>query len=149
MPVLTQSSINGNNMTLFMEDEQGNLIEISGSTNKYDISIENKIGEFYVFGQRNIRRVQGKEDGTVSFSAVYTTAYGEAKNLIKRWRQQRGLRRIVGFLPTLQPGADKFSGNFFYKTIKINSEAEDPKPSMLDMELVPDGDVVWDTLPSS
>ena len=39
MPV-TSSQANGNNMTLYMEDEQGNLIDISGSTNKYDMGRE-------------------------------------------------------------------------------------------------------------
>lgn len=145
MPVTT-SQQNGNNMTLLMEDEQGNMIDISGSTNKYDMGKENKLGEFYVFGQKNIRRVQGKQDSTVAFSAVFTTAYGEAKNLIKRWDQQGGRRRFIGYLPTLQAGADKFSGYCFAKSIKINAEAEDPKPSMIEMELAPDGGLDWDTL---
>lgn len=149
MPI-TSSQANGNNMTLYMEDESGNLIDISGSTNRYDMGREYKIGEFYVFGQKDIRRIQGKRDSTVAFSAVFTTAYGEAKNMLKRWDQQGGgRRRFVGYLPTQQPGADKFSGYFLPKTLKINAEAEDPKPSMVDMELVPDGAMEWDTLPSA
>ena len=69
----------------------------------------------------------------VAFSAVYTTQYGEAKNMLKRGPARGRPPSFVGYLPTQQPGAISSLAISLPKTLKINAEAEDPKPSMVDM----------------
>lgn len=141
----SSSVINACGVTIEIEDENGVLVDISGSSNEVQPDFEQKLGEYNVFGDRATYRIECKEDASLKLVALYSTAMREARDLLKRWKMLRGQRRIVVYVPNKANYTDRFDGQFLWEKLSIPLKADEAKPIMVQADLKPSGVVNWDT----
>lgn len=143
----TSTAINACGASILIENEFGELIDISGSANEVNLDFDNDLGEFKVFGDRAKYRLECGLDTSLDFTALYTTGQREAMDLIKSWRQNRGARRIQVNVPRNVSGADRYEGRFFYEKINIPLKADEAKPVMSKVSAKPNGEVTYTKVP--
>lgn len=135
----TTTSINGCNAVIRLEDNLGNLVDISGSSNEFNLDLANKLGEFHVFGGRWTKRKECKSDATLKLKIVYTTAANEGLDLLINWFfVTRGDRTVRLFPYGEATGADRWDGDYLIESANgIGAPAERAEPIMIDLTLKP------------
>lgn len=143
----TSTAINACGVTILIENEFGDFIDCSGSTNEANIDFDNTLGEFKVFGDRANYRLECGLDASLDFTALYTTGMREAMDLIKTWRANRGQRRIRVCVPRNVSGADAYEGRFYWEKINLPLKSDEGKPVMSKVSAKPNGEVNYFKVP--
>lgn len=135
---------------IYLDDDAGVLKEISGSSNKVDLELENMVGELNTFGTRwKVRKVAGK-DATVDIDIVFTTAEDEGYDLIDKWffdgnDSPRTLRIDV---PKSINGARRYQGEFVLESFSVPLDSEEADPIKSSVSLKPTGAITRTTITS-
>ena len=104
----TSTAKNACAVVVYIEGEDGVLVDVSGSMNGFEIAFSQDLGEFSVFGGAWKQRLTCKKDARATLKIVYTTATREAWKLFKDWWQNTpsDKRTIRLMVPTEEIGAD-------------------------------------------
>src|SRR5512147_2991018 len=112
MSVVTQTPFNGCDAHIEMADSLGVLHDVSGMSNKVEISFTRDIGEYSVFGDIYKYRLDCKQDGSISVTVLATRDVNGAYHIIKDWWTTRGFRWFSADMPNNNVGSDRYSGYF-------------------------------------
>jgi hypothetical protein len=123
-----------------LDDETGTLRDISGSANEISHDFERQLGDFNVFGDYATYRLQGVEDETVEITILYTTATNEGFDILRRWRESRGLRTLKW---TPLGTGEYWQGEFLLESFNVPVKVDEAKPIMVKATLKPHGAVDW------
>lgn len=146
MPV-TSTAINAKSCKIYLDDELGVLQDISGSANEVQIDLDRKLGDFNVFGDDETYRLEGKKDGSIDLTVLYTRATKEGFRLVRDWREAGGARTIRVDVPDSSTGADRYEGEVLAEKISIPLKADEAKPIPVKLTLKAHGKINPTTVP--
>lgn len=137
----TTTAINACNTSVWLDNAAGTLTEITGSSNKLDITLDNEVGEFQTFGSACMYRLACGKDATITLTAIYSTTATEAMQLLLAWHFDTNTtaRTFTWYEPNKNVGSDKFSGEFLLKSLKWTADRGEPSAILVTAELLPNG----------
>lgn len=125
-----------------LDDDAGTLTDISGSTNRVNLSFTINEGSQHTFdGDFPVRTVCGK-DSTVSMTVLYSTAADEGWDLIKGWYHvYDGAARTLRIdMPSTGGGNDRYEGEFVLASYSHEFSSSEAGPVLVEAELLPTGE---------
>src|SRR3990167_7380272 len=81
----TTTHANACDVALFVDDDNGALTNISGSANNVSMELTRTLGSLVTFEGNWDIVTACKRSGTITIGAVYSTASGEARELLEGW----------------------------------------------------------------
>lgn len=138
----TTTSVNACDVVLQIDDVNGSLQDLSGSSNNASINMSSNTGQTFTFqGQWAIQKVC-KTSASVSVTAVYSTEDTEALNILADWWFGTGYnsaRTVQIDIPDSTVGSDRYSGEFVLSSANIPLSADDAAPIQASFELLNQG----------
>lgn len=142
----TTTQVNSCDTTVKLDDENGVLIDVTGSSSAVDPEFTQNVGEgLRTFGTDwPVRQACGR-DGTFAWRVVYTQDNAEAKYLLFDWyfNHPKTRRTYQIDIPDSNPGSDRLSMEVYLATFRYSDEAGSPDPIMIEATLRPSGAVTW------
>ena len=136
------TAINACDASLWLDDDDGTLQDISGSTSILDANFDNELGAYVTFQEKWPRRLECGQDATFTVTAVYTTTADEMKDLILTWYfGTRGDRSFTFYLPDKDFGSDYFKCEVKLENWRITPSRAEPGAIALTVVLRPSGAV--------
>lgn len=126
---------------VFLDNALGTPVDISGSSNKVEMELENMVGELTTFGSKwKVRKVAGK-DGTVDLDVVFSTAADEGFDIIDDWFHggNDGPRTLRLDVPNSNVGSRRYTGEFVLESYNIPADSEEADPMKVSVSLKPTG----------
>lgn len=123
---VTSTPIVATDVVIKLDDDSGVLQDISGSSNKVEISPDNSVAEYRPYGtQWQQRKVIGKSVG-LKLNVIYTTASDEALDILKTWYFGGSdvARTCQVYLPDDSAGSDLYAGEFVLASLGVPTDAE-------------------------
>lgn len=144
----TSTAKNACAVVVYIEGEDGVLVDVSGSMNGFEIAFSQDLGEFSVFGGAWKQRLTCKKDARATLKIVYTTATREAWKLFKDWWQNTpsDKRTIRLMVPTEEIGADDFIGDWVISDWTLPVDAGTAAPIMIGGNLIQSGGIAINTV---
>lgn len=145
----TSTAVNACDVVIRMDDDTGNLKNISGSSNRFDAEFMQEIGEYNTFGDAWTRRLACRKDSNLSLQLVYTEASDEGYDILKQWyfagagAKKRTLQINI---PDDTIGSDRYEAEVFIESFSMTGDASEASPILVDLQLVPDGAVTLSTV---
>lgn len=145
MAGLTVSDVNACDVGIQLDDKNGALRDISGSSNQVSMDLSQTIGTLWLFGSRFPRRKQCKSDATIAFRAVYTMATLEAMDTLRDWyfNKPSTSKRLQVRIPNGQNGADQYEFQVLLERLNIPVQATNADPILVDATLRPTGQFTY------
>ncbi len=141
----TTTAINACDVKIFLDDDAGTPVDISGSSNAVTIEFDNDLGEFRVFGFKWMNRLECGKDASFALEVIYTTAQDEGADLVKDWffTEVPGRRTLTVYIPDKNVGSDRFQSEVLIDTWSAPSTAGEGAPIVMSVALLPDGEVTF------
>lgn len=147
----TTTQVNSCDTTVKIDDENGVLIDVTGSSSAVDAEFVQNVGEgLRTFGTDwPVRQACGR-DGTFTWRAVYSLDNAEAKYILNDWffNHPKTRRTFQMDVPDSNPGSDRYSFECYLATLRFSDEAGSPDPIMMEATLRPSGAVSWTSIGS-
>jgi hypothetical protein len=139
---ISTTTINACDVVVKLANDVGTLVDISGSSNTVQIDLTMNIGDKRVFGSRWPARKECGKDTKVRLDVLYSTASGEAMDLLKQWyfSASPGARELHIYLPTSGVGADEYFGTFVLESMSIPATAGEAEPITVSANLSVSGE---------
>lgn len=104
-----------------LEDAEGNLWDISGSSARVGVNPAKTTGAYRTGGSRWQGRVSGIKDADVELQIVYSQGQNEGLWLLKRWffASTPGLRMVEIYIPDFEDGSDVYSGEMRIGNLQV------------------------------
>jgi hypothetical protein len=134
----TSTAVNACGVRILIDDEHGQLANVSGSANKATLKFTRELGEFKVFSETFYQRLECGEDADLSLEIIFTSATRESMDILKRWWDTKGARTINIEVPK---STDGWGGEYLMTDLEIPLDAADAKPIMVKVNLKPNGRV--------
>lgn len=142
----TTTAVNACDASVWLDDENGSLQDISGSSNTISMEFTNQLGAVSNFATRWPVRLECRKDATFNLTAIYSTAQSEAKDILLEWFfNHPGNRTLHVYLPDKNVGSDMYSAEVHLATMPITVEASSADPIQISCQLMPEGPVTWVT----
>lgn len=123
------------------------LQDISGSLANVDLNFDNKIGEFRVFSDQYVQRVQCGKDASITIKGIATKGANEINDLVTDWYfNGSGKRTFQLNMPDETTGSKRYQCSCLLKTFSFSADASAAEPVMFSIELTPVGQVTLTTL---
>lgn len=132
---------NANGVQILIDDDFGQLVDISGSSNEFTLKGEKDVEKYRVFGDRNYHRLENGHDFSIDLNIMFSRGRKEGSEIMHYWFKQGGLRRVVVRAPLNTTGGWQYSGMCILSSIEVSGKAEDAKPMMIKSKIEPDGDI--------
>lgn len=145
---VTTTPIVATNCVIKLDNASGSPTDISGSSNRVELSLEHGVGEFRPFStQWKSRVVVGKDVG-VTLNIVCSTATDEAFDILKNWYfgGDDSARTLTIQVPDGSPGSDQYEGEFVLMSAPVSLDAEADEVVMVSTELRSHGEVALTTV---
>ncbi len=137
----TTTAVNACDVVIRLDDENGILKDISGSSNEIKMKFMTKNGDLQTFGGNMPVRLSCGKDADFSLIAVYTLALEEARDLINEWYfGTGGLRTLQVNIPDSSVGSDRYFGEVILDSFDFTASSGDASPIKLTAALKPSGD---------
>lgn len=144
---MTTTAVNACDAIIMLDGTTGILVDISGTTNSVEIQFDNDVGEYKTFGSKWKGRLPCGKDASFKIKIVYSTATAEAMRILLNWYFVTfGLKTIQIDIPSSSAGGDRYGAEVVLETFSVPGPADEPKPIMVEMTLLPDGAVTWTQL---
>ena len=143
----TTTAVNACDASIWLDNVSGTLTDVSGSSNTINMEFTEQVGTVRNFGTRwNILLTCGL-DATFAFTAVYSTAAGEAKAILLDWffNKPGTNKSLRVYLPKKDVGADVYEAEVKLITMPIAVQAATAEPMQISCTLRRDGPVTWVT----
>ncbi len=137
----TTTHIAACNAIVEVDNTGGTPTDISGSANTASIAFTRDIGEGTTFTGDFKLRTECKRDASLSLSALWTTAVGEARDLLEEWFDTGGKRTIAIYPNGKVIGSRYYSGEFRLSSADIPIDSNSADVIKIDFEAVADGPV--------
>lgn len=147
----TSTAINACDAVIRLEDENGVLVDISGSSNEVTIDFDNEVGDYKSFGSRWKGRIVCGSDASFKLKIIYSTAANEAMDIWKSWffGEHDDRRRIQVNFPDENTGSDRYEAMVVLESANgLGAPADQASPIMLDLTLLPHNGVAHNTIGS-
>lgn len=142
----TDTAINACDALLRLENGSGLMINISGQSNSVDLERMSEVGEFKPFGQEWRKRYNCGKDATIALRVVFSTANGEAKDILEDWWENGGERTFQINLPDGSIGSDRYEVPCILQSFTLPLRSDDANPIMMAAQLLPAGPVTLTTV---
>lgn len=140
---VTTTAVVATNCVIKLDNASGSPTDISGSSNRVELSLEHGVGEFRPFStQWKSRVVVGKDVG-VTLNVIYSTTADEALDILKDWffGGDDSARTLTIQVPDGSPGSDQYEGEFVLMSAPIGLDSEADEVVMVSAELRSHGEV--------
>lgn len=147
----TTSQVNSCDSTLKLDDEGGNLQDISGSSNAVTIERLQKVGDgLRTFGNDFSVRAACGRDANITLRAVYSQADSEATFLLNDWyhNHPKTLRTFIADIPDSLPGSDRYTFEVLLESLRFDDESGNPDPILIEAAFKPSGTFTWSVVSS-
>lgn len=143
----TTTAVNACDASIWLDGTSGTLVDVSGSSNTINMSFSEQVGAVRNFGTRWEILLTCGLSATFAFTAVYSTAAGEAKAILLDWffNKPGQNKTIKVYLPNKNVGSDVYTAEVKLATMPITVQAATAEPIQISCELRPDGPVTWAT----
>lgn len=144
----TTTAVNACDVKIQIDDQTGNLVNVSGSTNEVTLNISTDTGEMTTFeGSWKINK-SCKHTATIEGIALYSTAAAEAKALLTYWKfTTPGASRTVQIdVPDGDISSDRYRGEFILTDLSIPLQSGEAKPIPISFTLLNDGEFTKTTV---
>lgn len=142
----TTSQISSCDTTIKLDDENGILNDITGSSNSVSIERLQNVGDgLKTFGTDfPVRQACGR-DANISLRVVYSQADNEALYILNDWyHNHKGTSRSFQVdVPDSNPGSDRYAFEVFLQSLRFDDEAGSADPIMVEVALRPTGTFTW------
>jgi hypothetical protein len=147
----SSNAINMCDVDLYMEDEGGNWVDISGTSNEVTLEFSRNIGEWKVFGDQWMQRKACGKDASLSINVIYTitgdSEPAEGKDLFLNWLfDGEGSRNFRLDMPSSETGNDRYEGPFVLESLPVGGSADEAAPVMMSMSMSAAGQVYYETI---
>jgi len=142
----TTTHINSKDCIPYVDNASGTITDISGSSSTVSITVETETGEANTFTGSFPLSFVGKNKMTVDLTLVYTTATGEAMDILKQWKfgsSYDSARSIQIDIPDSTSGSDRYSGEVKLANLSINADASTVGAMEVTAQFVNDGTISW------
>ena len=137
----TTTHIAACNAIVEVDNASGTATDISGSANTASIDFSRDIGEGTTFTGDFKLRTECKRDASLSIAVLWTTAAGEARDLMEEWYDTGG-RRTISIYPNGKViGSRFYTGEWRLSTASIPIDSSSADVIKMDFEAVADGAV--------
>lgn len=142
----TTTAITAIDSVFSVDNSGGTLTDISGSSNKVAVNLDNELGEMTTFGARWKIRTAGVKDVSIDFDIVWTTASGEARAILVDWyfNSANTARSVRVDTPNGSTGSQRIEGEFFLESLSGDLDSGSADPVMLSGTLRNTGAVTYD-----
>jgi len=142
----TTTAINACNAVIEIDDDGGTPVNISGSSNNANLSINKALGEGFTFDGDWAFRLECKKNGSLDIEAIYTTASNEARDLLETWFENGGNRTVIIYPNGKTNGERMYSGEFKLGDFDpLQLSASEAAPMKIAAKLQPDGAIAFAT----
>ncbi len=143
----TTTAVNACDASIWLDNTSGVLTDVSGSSNTINMEFTEQVGNVRNFGTRWQIRLTCGLDATFGFTAVYSTAAGEARDILLDWffNKPGQNKTLKVYLPDKNVGSDVYSAEVKLVSMPIGVEAGSAEPMTISCQLLPDGPVTWVT----
>jgi hypothetical protein len=136
----TTSQVNACDVVIKLDDVNGELDDISGSSNECSMDLTNDLGVLTTFGVRFPVRQECKSDATINLKIIYSMDETEALSILRGWYfTTRGHRTIQIDVPDGDVGGDRYTFECFLESLGIPLKSDDPNPILVEAVLKPTG----------
>lgn len=137
----TTDSVNACNVVLMVDDADGTLQDVSGSTNQASMDFSRAVAETFTFeGDWAIKKSCKKSVG-LSIQALYTLNDAEASNILEDWFFNSNASRTVQIdVPNADGGSFRYSGEMTLESLSIPLSADDAGVILVSATLSNDGE---------
>lgn len=143
----TTGAVNGCDVVIRLDNSAGALTDISGSSNKVELELDNEIGEFRTFASNWAGRIMCGQDASVSLDVIYSLTAAEAMAILKEWYfTTRNKRTLELNIPDNATGSDRYTMESVLESLSIPAPADEADPIMVSTSLLPDGAVTLATI---
>lgn len=141
---MTSSAVNSCDASVWLDDVNGLLRDISGSSNNVDISFDHNLGEFNSFQEQWPNRLECGKDATFTLSVIYSETQYEGWDVLKWWffAASPGARTFNIFIPDKNVGSDKFAFEARIESLSWTVDRGEPSAIIVTAVIRPDGEVV-------
>jgi hypothetical protein len=143
--------VNGCDTTVELDDENGNLQDVTGSSSGVDQEFIQNVGDgLRTFGTDFKVRAACGRDGTVTWRAVYSQADSEALYMLNDWyfNHPKTVRTFRVSIPDKLPGSDQYTFEMLLASLRIPDESGNPDPILVEASLIPTGIFGWSVIAS-
>lgn len=140
----SKTAVNACGCIIKIENELGQMVNISGSANEATIKLERELGDYTVFNDDQTYYIECKENSSVDLTVIYTRGQNEGSDIIKRWWRMKGPRTIHIYVPQGTKGWDLWRGQAICESQEYPLKADDAKPIMVKAALKMDGGIFAD-----
>ena len=142
----TTTAINGCDGVIKVDNDAGNLQDISGSSNQ--ITIERLLrtsDDVYTFSTDYPLTLTCGKKATVTIRIVYSTDELEGMQLFNEWYENHATtkRTVQIDLPDSTAGSDRYTFECLIERFTFSTEAGDANPIMAEIVLKPSGTFTW------
>jgi len=137
----TTTAVNACGAKIQLDDKDGALQDISGSSVAGNIELTTKLGDYKVFADGCTYRLACGKDGSISLTIVYTTDDSEGIGILKEWwdADYDDARSIQIDIPTGAGGDDSYTAEVYLESLSIPLTADEASPIMVAAEFKPNG----------
>ncbi len=148
--VQTNTQISACDVVIKAQTTEGDMLDISGSSNSVNIRFLQPTGQLRTFGSRFFIRQQCGKDAEVAISAVYTTSDREAMEWLKDWyfNHPSTSRKVEVYAPDDEAGSDKFTFTLFLEDLSVPLESGNADPVLCPANFKPTGEFTWEKVAS-
>ena len=128
-------------VTLAIDNNLGNLVQIEGSTNEASLAMTRQVGEAQTFeGEWSIKK-GCKKSVSVSLSGLFSRIDAESMNIMKDWFfNSSGTSRSIQIdVPDSAVGSDRYTGEMIIENLNLPLSANDAAPIAWSAALSNDG----------
>lgn len=147
----TTSQVNSCDTTVKIDDENGVLQDVTGSSSAVDPEFLQRVGDgLRTFGTDWPVRAACGRDGTFTWRAVYSQDASEAKYILMDWffNHSKTSRTFQVDVPDSNPGSDRYAMECFLESLRFSDESGNPDPIMVEAVLRPTGAISWTPITS-
>ena len=148
----TTTHANACDVALFVDDDNGALTNISGSANNVSMELTRTLGSLVTFEGNWSIVTACKRSGTITIGAVYSTASGEARELLEGWffGDDGGTdsRTVQINVPDNSVGSRRYQAECVIESMSLPIDASTADPIALTFQLRTDGTVTRSAITS-
>lgn len=148
----TTTHANACNVALFIDDSNGALTNVSGSTNQVSLELTRTLGSLVTFEGNWDIVTACKRSGTITIGAVYSTASGEARELLEGWffgdDSGTDSRTVQINVPNNSVGSRRYEAECVIESMSLPIDASTADPIALTFQLRTNGTVTRSAITS-
>lgn len=137
----TTSAVNACDVVVQLDDADGTLTDISGSSNQASINLSANTAETYTFSGDFAIKKSCKKAVSISLSVLYTTEDAEGSNILLDWyfNSLNTSRSIQIDVPNSNAGSERYAGEVILESLSVPLTADDAGIIIVSASLSNDG----------